>query len=278
MKLLSAHKHVTIILLFTIACTVLLLVTVVHSSTLLFQHWALAMAPCVECSKTFWRYILLPNNITATLFFAWSAVCILRGVLFVRHEYTFQALDWQTDRHQSMVFVNNTPLAAWTSGILRQNICINIAFWHLLNTEEQKALCEHEQHHIDHRESLLFFLLGWCRAIIWLPILAKQMKVFVRNQQLRSEICADKKAMDATSNVVVASVLYKALQFEQAQYTSIAPGINTHIHMRIAHITSGNSSGAYLPAQRWFLLACLGAISVVVCFFLLHIEAAQGCL
>ncbi len=251
--------------------------TLYYSGWLLVEHWQTTLAPCTECIKSFSRHFFVKSHLLPMLFFGGASIGLIRSLLFIKRELQFHLRYGKQNSNQSVTIVQNGSLAAWSGGLLRPGIYAHQDFWNNLSECEQLALETHEQVHVDKKEALQFFCLGFVKALLPIPYISKALQHFVQQVQLRSEFEADQTAIECTSRKTLASLLYKALQFESRLALETVPAIDSFIDKRISYITDERKDVLPKPSHR-SLLICTFTVGAALSSFYHIVEPIAGCL
>jgi hypothetical protein len=251
--------------------------TLYYSGWLLVEHWQTTLAPCAECIKSFSKHFFVRSHLLPMLLFVGAAVGLIRSVLFIKREIEFHVRYRKHNSMSPVTLVDSGTLAAWSGGLLQPTIYAHKDFWHSLSPTERLALQTHEQVHVDQQETLQFFCLGLTRALLPIPYVSQALHNYVQHTQLRSEFEADQAAINCTSRETLASLLYKALQFESEPTLVSVPAIDSFIDKRIDYITSEKHSALPMPNHQSLLL-CAFTIGITLSGFYYGVEPIAGCL
>lgn len=259
------------------AITLVMLYIWVYSGTLLLSYWYNGYTSCIECVKTFSQHFFAWHNFASSLIFGLSSWGWIHGLVFLRREYLMHSASQKfDDTSTGPILVEHSRSTAWSSGIISPRIYANRTFWDKLTKKEQIALCAHEQSHVDNQETLQLFLLSWVEALIKFPLIHQLLQVIIHRKRLQGEVKADQNAIRSTSRLILASLLYKACDFESRPFSNSAPGVDSLLLQRVSFIVQKKpfkqSSYRYLLI---FSVVCMCSIFVSLQVFISPISACS---
>lgn len=174
--------------------------------------------------------------------------------------------------NQVLVIKDTQPLA-FCFGISRPMIYLSSGLLGMLKKNELEAVLRHEKYHLDHKDSLVLFLVSTTAALLpFFPILIDLINFYRTKQELN----ADQEAIRAMSNArSLVSVLRKFLLYKPSLSVAFVPALAEWdtLNARIKSIVHKKAYGIKISLSH--LIVSLLSVLVTYGLMLVPVNAVE---